>query len=572
MNPFMFNAASNLTNDLLMKIFIPDHNYSRFIESKRNVFFWGERGCGKTMTLLYNKITILRKSDQELVDTGKISFIPVYVSCITPLIFKREYLLLDQFKASVISEHYFVLSMVASLIDSILELNNSSSFLNDNSLFEELSYIFDDELPSEENVFLSLKKYIRKQFINTQKHINRSDSDSFYDDTVTFTSILIPLIEIIKEKPCFQDVHFIFMMDDAHDLNSFQRSALNSWIAFRDNSSFSFKVSAAKTPDYSLATSSGGSILPGHDYVNIDIEKPFQNNESAFGQLASKIIARRLEIAGITSTPEEFFPTNKSMLQDIEESKKIASVLAAQKYAADPKAINDYVYKYTRAIYFRNRSPQANRPPYSGLETIVNISSGVVRNLLEPCYVMYDDMLSSSQNNSGNITEITPSVQSDVVYRLSESYWKRLRDGIDNEIDSCTSQDGKYVENLFNALAELFRKRLMDEKCSEPRAIAFTISAKTEDVMNRLTPILYIARRAQLLYVRSGSAKDGGATEDYFIPNKMLWPSRGLDPVGQHARVSIQARFLLDAALNKISLPYNQRSDSANIQTGLFDE
>lgn len=573
MNPFVFNAASNLDSELLMKMFIPDHNYSRFIESQRNVFFWGERGCGKTMTLLYNKISLIKKAEQELKDGGSISYVPVYVSCITPLIFKREYLLLENnFKAAVISEHYLSLSIALSLVDSLLELPDLSLLLDDESLAYDISYIFDSELPNGDGALVRLRRFITKKFIQTQKEINRSDSDSFYDDTFTFTSVIIPLIDILKEQECFSNTHFVFMMDDAHDLNIHQRAALNSWVAYRDNSSFSFKVSAAKTPDFSLATTSGGAILPGHDYIAIDIEKPFQNNDSAYGQLARKIISKRLELIGVIRSPDEFFPINASMEADLELARNRAREIAINKYGeSDKKRVSDYVYKYSRAIYFRERSPKANKPPYSGFETIVNISSGVIRNLLEPCFVMYEDMISKSDGNK-KITEILPSVQADAIFRLSEGFWKRLRDGINNEIDNCSALDGRHVENLFNSLAELFRNRLLDEESSEPRAIAFTISAKTDDVMSVLLPILNIARRAQLLYVRTGNAKDNGADEDYFIPNKMLWPSRGLDPVGQHARVSIQARHLLDAALNKTPIPYKSVSGSINLQMGLFDE
>lgn len=575
-NPFVFNAASNLDNDLLMKIFIPDHNYSRFIESKRNIFFWGERGCGKTITLLYNKISLLNKAKNELEEKRIVSYIPVYISCITPLIFKREHLLLENnFKAGVISEHYFSLSIVLSLVESLSTIHDSfNSFLDEELLAKDISYIFNDDLPEGGNLLTRLKKFITRKFIQTQKEINRPDSDSFYNDTFTFSSIVIPIISIFKEQKCFHSSHFILMMDDAHDLNNYQKAALNSWISYRDNSSFSFKVSAAKVPDYSLKTTSGGVILPGHDYISINIEQPFQNDHSAYGQLANKIISKRLELIGVNKSPDVFFPINESMKNDLNTARTQAKELATKKYGEDEtKAISDYVYKYTRAIYFRNRAAKANKPPYSGFELIVNISSGVIRNLLEPCFIMYDDMLSKIPDGK-QVVEIISSIQTDVICRLSEDFWNRIRNGVDNEIDGCTSLDAKYIDNLFNSLAELFRKRLLDETCSEPRAIAFTISGKdkvTPDELSLILNILHISRKAQLLYVRNGNAKDNGADEDYYVPNKMLWASRGLDPVGQHARVSIQAKHLLNAAVKNISIPYKV-SDFTNLQMGLFDE
>jgi hypothetical protein len=63
-----------------------------------------------------------------------------------------------------------------------------------------------------------------------------------------------------------------------------------------------------------------------------------------------------------------------------------------------------------------------------------------------------------------------------------------------------------------------------------------------------LVPLFEIARRAQLLYFRSGSSKDDGRRETYYVPNRLLWPIRGLDVVGQHARASLKARDIWAAA------------------------
>ena len=54
-NPFQFEAANNLTDEMIADYYIDDFNYSRFIQSKRNIFLVGERGSGKTMALLFNR-------------------------------------------------------------------------------------------------------------------------------------------------------------------------------------------------------------------------------------------------------------------------------------------------------------------------------------------------------------------------------------------------------------------------------------------------------------------------------------------------------------------------------------
>ncbi len=570
MNPFVFSGASNLSDELIRDAFIQDHNYSRFIQSQRNVFLWGERGSGKTMTLLFNKIQLKEIS----IDQDEFNYIPVYISCITPLFHKREYLLLNsEFKSSLISEHYLVLSIIRATISSIRETNYDLSEKDEEILSSDFSYLFDIDIHETKNVLNVIDLFFRKEFIETQKAINQLNSDEFWDNTYSFSSLVLPMLETLKSCQKFNKTHFIFMLDDAHDLNKYQREHLNSWIAYRDNSLFSFKISAAKIKDYDLKTSSGGAILEGHDYISIDLEKPYQNNDSSFGKLALKIIGRRLEIANIKTSPDKFFPQHQSFIDGENKGKEKAKKDAIKKYGenAPKKKINDHIYKYGRANYFRElvRS-KANRPSYSGLETITHLSTGVIRLLLEPCYWMYDDLISNDKKSNNEICEISPALQAGIIAKLSADLWEKIRDGVDREITDCSREQGVQVANLFEKLAELFRERLLDENCSEPRAISFSISAKNDSVMSQLSPIVDIARRAQLLYKRSGSAKDLGGMEDYFVPNRMLWPSRGLDPIGQHARVSIQAEHLLNAC-NGTKIPRTRTKDHAQ-QGDLFND
>lgn len=574
MNPFVFSGASNLTRDQIIDLFIHDYNYSRFIQSKRNFFFWGERGSGKTMTFLYNKIVIQNDVNDAILKKMPVEYVPVYVSCITPLVFKREYLLLkNDFQASVISEHYLALSMALGLIDALIEMPEIINLIDQKELELELTYLFDSDFPEADNILKRIKLFLRHEFVKTQREINRPDSDSFYQDTYTFSSLLVPMMDVFRSMKNMQEAHFIFLMDDAHDLNPFQRAVLNSWIAYRDNSAFSFKVSAATVSEYSLATTSGGAILHGHDYVSVNMEQAFQNNDSSYGKMARKIIRKRLETIGFSedSDPTDFFPESELIQTEINKCKEKARELALEKYSdKETKKISDFVYKYARAIYFRERPPTANRIQYSGLDTIIHLSSGVIRNLLEPCYVMYDDMI-SDVGSPNAIKQITPTVQADVILRLSDAFWERLRHGVDKELPDCSEKQAEQVLNLFNGLAGLFRERLLDPSCSEPRAIAFTISAKTKELMEELQPILDLSRSAQLLYIRSGTAKDRGEREDYYVPNKMLWPARGLDPVGQHARVSIQAKVLVEA-IHTGKIDYSKQLSKSNFDEGMVQE
>jgi hypothetical protein len=327
-------------------------------------------------------------------------------------------------------------------------------------------------------------------------------------------------------------------------------------------------VALATVDDSDRKTVTGGSIIEGHDYIAVDLEQPFQNENSKFGQLARHIIERRLLNVGIAVPPDSFFKESLEFRQSLNDCQETVRKEYLAKYPdASLKQTNDYIYKQARALYFRNRSPKANRPQYSGLDTLIHLSSGVVRNLLLPCYWMYDDVISHSKQSF--ITEIPPSVQSDVIIRESEKLWTRVLDGLHKELDDCTKEQATAIYNLVSALGDYFRDRLYNHP-SEPRIVTFTISQSNKKTDSYLIPLLALMRKAQILYRRLGSAKDEGRQEYYYTLNRLFWPARGLDPHGQHGRASIKAADL-NYATEYGKFPKLQISTQPT-QKGLFDE
>ena len=283
--------------------------------------------------------------------------------------------------------------------------------------------------------------FVERENLLTQRAVNDRKSPSVeYEDTFSFSSTVMPILGCTRSIPKIKDSHFMLLIDDAHDLNSHQSRALNSWIAYRDHSLFSFKVAIASLSKGSLSTASGGAILESHDYTRLDMMRPFHNEASDFGKLAKQIMRRRLEKFDIPASPEDFLPSSPQLQRDLGEAEKVVRSDAKKRYGSDAKKISDYVYKYKRAYYFRNRPSKANRPEYSGFDTLTFLSTGVIWNLLSPCYWMYEKMLSrqSEMNTSPQpILEIPPYIQSEVIIERSRALWDRLREGLDKSIEGC---------------------------------------------------------------------------------------------------------------------------------------
>ena len=445
-NPFEYMGANDLPPEMILDYYVEDYNYSRFIQSKRNVILAGERGCGKSMTLLYNSWALQQMKAERNSSLLELGLIGVYVPCNTPLTHKEEYQLLDAFRAAIISEHHLVLSITYRIAETLAQIPGVVEGADVDQVRSKIEFIFGADLPHDVPFFDAIKAFIEKESLQTQRVINDPQSTEIgYEDTYTFASLVVPMLGCARSFPKLRDSHFMLMIDDAHDLNRYQVKALNSWIAYRDHSLFSFKVAVANVMRTSLKTSSGGSILEGHDYTRLDMAQPFQNEASDFGRLANQLVERRLRKFGIDATPDEFFPISDHLKQDLEKAEEAVRADAVAKYGTDSRKISDYVYKYKRAQYFRSRPSKANRPEYSGFDTLVFLSTGVIRNLLQPCYWMYDKMISLSADNAGSQevpTAIPPHIQSEIIIDRSRVLWDWLRGELDQSIEDCSREDG----------------------------------------------------------------------------------------------------------------------------------
>ena len=575
-NPFKSERANALSDEEVLNFYIEDNTYARFIRSKRNIFLVGERGCGKTMALRYNSFGVLCKKAKQDGQDIDFSTIGIHISG-SPILHKQEYLLLDDdFRRSITCEHFLVLSIMYEIANSLCNVIEIQDVVKQeaNRLFQDFEYILGFELKQTYDFFTAVRYFTLHEARLTQNKINEYDGGEFYDNTMSFSSTIIPFIEIIKNISIFGESHFLLMLDDAQTMNEYQTRTINSWIAYRDHANFSFKVATTKVDRPKFITSTGGTILEGHDFTSIDMEKPFQNPDSDFYKLAKQIVKKRLELIGLSDIEaEDFFPENPEFTKSIKECEDALRKEAEAKYPnGSSKQINDHIYKYARAKYYRDRLEEkkgkANMPPYSGFKMIVSVSTGIIRNLLEPCFFMFDLVFS---NKNSDIKEINHTYQNQVIIEKSKELWRNIEEGLDRNVENCSSEQAKQIRQLFNNLMKLFRSRLKLHK-SEPRAITFTVSQKTthEPIYNQIKNLLDIARKSQILYTRTSRSKDDGKLETYYIPNRLLFPSLGLDPEGQHARVSLKATDLWNAAERNTPIPYGDDSESVKQKT-LFD-
>ncbi len=546
-NPFVFDRPNNISVDDFLKFYIKDNTYTRFLESTRNIVLIGVRGSGKTSTLMYYSYPI-QLLNEEVQD--KQAIVGIHIPCKNPLFGKREYLLYKKdLKKYIVVEHFLVINIISCLCDTFSSTIKSLELTAEveEELKDNISFILDADLSHGKDIFDKIKMYISKESILSQRKLNNDDFESFIDYSFSFNNTIIPILEQLKRIPKLNAAHFSLFFDDIQDLGQIHKEVINSWVSYRDNKLFSFKIATADIKPFYI-TSTGGVILEGHDFIKIDLTRRLYSKDSEFSNFAKDVIKKRLKIAGIESEIDYFLPVDKVFKDNLKLGREKALELAKEKFPNPTGSqIIDYVTKYGRAYAFR-RTPKANLPNYSGFDTIVDISTGVIRNLLTPIFYMYEKEVS---NKGEKLIKTIPSgTQTEIIIRSSDDFWSKLRN-IDSEIEDCSIEMAKAINNFFDQLMIYLKKRLLDEKISEPRAVNFIISQNSDPVATeKIKEIIDICLRSTLLYKRTVNHKSNGTKLNLYVPNRMLLPTQGLDPNGQHSHFSISAKVFLEAAYN----------------------
>jgi hypothetical protein len=570
-NPFEYEAASSLDPERISSWFIDDHNYARFIKSRRNVIIDGDRGSGKSMILVYHALENELGRASQAAAEPELTNVGIYVPSNNPLLQRSEHKqTLDGAQRDIISERYLTFTILAAIGKTLKAVEGRFDGPERGAILEELRYLMPAEgLAEVASPATYISRYVRDALRTDQQALAKGLDFKFSFETSSFYIHILPVLEALRSTKTFASTHFSLLIDDAHMLEPYQQRIVNSWLGYRDHSLFSLKVAIAGFRNYDLKTTFGGNILEGHDYTAVNLYRPFQNLESEYGMFAVKVVERRLRQAGIEAKAQDFFPPSPTFVRDLESAKSKAESLAIER-GIDPKdrkAFNDFRYKFGRAIYFRDRSSRANKPQYSGFETISHLSTGVIRSLLNLCYSMFERQLSNTRKPPAMIPS---DIQREIILDASDKQWEFVRGEIDKSIAHCTPDDAAMIESLFRRLAEYFRHRLLHHE-SEPRVLVFSISAfdRTRDA--ELVRLLDLAEEAQLLYVRSGTAKSGGGRENYYVLNRILFPAYGLDVQGQHGRASLKAEDLLAAAKFNRPFPNAAANDPPLEQGELFD-
>jgi len=370
---------------------------------------------------------------------------------------------------------------------------------------------------------------VRQEFTHYLSRLSFQSEPVIYNGPLcNYYGFLLPLLQKVVQLPFMPRKTVFLLIDDADNLPLAMTKVLNTWVGSRTSGDVSLKIST-QLQYKTYENTSGFTIDSPHDYSEVNISTIYTTRYGTYLRRLQEIVRKRLERAKITATPEEFFPADSSQEASIKEiAERYASVPAEEARGYRPR---DDAHRYARPDYIAGlggASKSTNTYSYAGFEQLVHVSSGIVRNFLEPAASMYYRAKDPSTNKP--VTSVPPGVQDAVIREESERFLiQELERKGSVECGDDRSRCLSKLSNLIEALGGTFTLILRDAQRSERRVFSIAFSDDPDEETKR---VLKLGEVYGYFHVSTIGRKDGLGRTKLYILSRMLAPYYNLDPTG----------------------------------------
>jgi len=557
-NPFAVDSPERLTARAIADLFVEEFTQVRTVRERKHTFVWGSRGSGKSMMFRW-----LEPECQGLISGGfdkflssSEPFLGVYCPMKVAHFRRSEAALLNPQVALILTEHMLNLA-IGQRVVACLRNQVPATLFNEAgrvSFAEYSARLFDPAslAPSvlEANEWFDVKKQpldwleslfaieLRKVGAYLMNRPSLTGDTSYCGATSGYHDFLLPFLSGVQRYTGLGRGPIYILLDDGDRLSEALQTVVNTWIANRDQATLCVKVSARHEGYLALLTRDGGLIEAPHDFSEIDVDELYTSEESDYVKKVYRIANRRLERSSVPCKDVSAFlppdPTEQELLERMK-----ADTAAEWASAGRPGREKDFVERYATARLFQNLKSRKQKKSYAGFANIAHLSSGVVRDFLEPCYQMVNKCVSSGTPIE-RLTSIPASLQDEVISKQSEAFLLRL-EHYRPMLSEARRPLVEKLRTLLESLGRLFYRRLHDPNSRDARLFSFTVSGA---IPPDIRDVLELGVALRYLHLATYSTKDGGGREPWYILNRWLCPDFKLDPTGFKGRISISPGLL----------------------------
>ncbi len=559
-NPFSVQPPEDLSPAGIANSFVEMYTDFPKLREPVNLFIHGPRGAGKSIMLrsLEHRVQVLMNEG----GSDELPFFAIHVPIKRAFFGNPEFQRLVGWKATTVGEHLLSVHTIAQLFEALHENNvelesDFSSVFTD--LWDACGGDKDLEAIKKWNNFEDAANFCEREAGRVRQYYVRlpeAGENDIYSGALTgLNDFMLPIAREVLASHATDSKPVCFMIDDADNLPEDLQKVLNSWVSSRVAKLICFKVTT-QLGYKTYRTVDGRVIESPHDFSEINIGSVYTSNKGSFSKRIEAIVAKRLKNAGIDCAPTDFFPFDTS--QAARKNKIWEDLLNGRSdpYIAlkgkGPSRQRDLAQRYAIPALMRelSNSKSSHTYSYSGLQSLTDLSSGVVRWFLEPASQMFQAV----QSAQDDVPEKIPiSVQDAQISEWSREFREKLySDPGSSQAESARSslqstghskENYEKLGNLLDGIGYFCRERLLNSSASEQRVFSFALN---DTPNNELSGILHLGVRLGYLQKADLASKNAlGGRRPRYILSRRLGPHYRLDVSGYAAHLSVKCEDLL---------------------------
>lgn len=624
-NPFAVVSPEELTAEQADQLFVEMHSDYPEITRQGNTLVTGARGCGKSMLIRCSLPDFLMVRNR--IEFSELPYLSLNVSIKKTSLNLADLQKLDNIHMPyLINEHFMTLHVLMYSFLCLSKVNFEKGKYNQEAYekFYNNTYlrflrlagcqdniVVDFSAPAE--FFNSLYQHLVDMSNNFRPYIanlyNKESVNFMYDlPLLSFSRFIVPVFTKMRDLPGFPTGKpILIFIDDADNLSKIQTEILNSWIASRTQPTISLKVFSQIGLYKTFLTSMGVLVESPHDYQELNISSKYTTRSNADGtdyyyNKIMYVLIRRLKICGYAEEIDEndpvaietalkaFFPTYDK--QDKGIKIEVDRIRNGYETSGRGYRVSDDIRRYAIPNYIRKLAGTSKSKPsfrYAGLETIVHLSSGIIRYLLDSVAKMYDVASKKvKKDNEGRVLFISTEIQNTVLrdkadfYLFSELPKSCELNEYNNDsvilISDNPQSTTEKLANLINAMGKTFQEILLSGTDSDPfsgrserKVFSFALS-NPEKISGELREVFRLGVRLGFLHESFIGNKDGNGRTYLYILNRCFAPIFTLDPSGFQGYLFMTNEDLSKAIHSgkKLRIVNDEMSDDLH-QLSLFD-
>ena len=624
-NPCAVVSPEELTAEQADQLFVEMHSDYPEIMRQGNTLVTGARGCGKSMLIRCSLPDFLMVRNQK--EFSELPYLSLNVSIKKTSLNLADLQKLDNIHMPyLINEHFMTLHvlMYSFLCLSKVKFEMSKYVQKRYEEFYTDTYLHYLKLAGCQDTitvdFSSPSKFFGSlyQHLVDMSNVFRPYIASFYyKDTInyfydlpllSFTRFIVPVFSKMRELPGFPtDKPILIFIDDADNLSKIQTEILNSWIASRTQPTISLKVFSQIGLYKTFLTSMGVLVESPHDYQELNISSKYTTRSNVDGtdfyyNKILYILIRRLKLCGyaadvdendpatIEKTLKKFFPTYDK--QDAGIKEEVERIRNGYELSGRGYRLSDDIRRYAIPNYIRRLAGDSKSKPsfrYAGLETIIHLSSGIIRYLLDSVAKMYDTASNRVKKEDGSrVLYIPTDIQNNVLRDKADFYlFNELPKSVElNEfnrdsrilISDNPQSTTEKLANLINAMGKTFQEILLSGTNDDPfsgrseRKVFSIALSNPESISRELKDVFRLGVRLGFLHESFIGNKDGNGRTFLYILNRCFAPIFTLDPSGFQGYLFMTNEDLTKAIHSGKKLRKIDNEISADLrQLSLFD-